>query len=232
MDGWVSIHRKIIDAPWFNKSEYVHLWLYLLLKANYEDKEVFIGNEKVLVKRGEILTSRHKLSEVVHIQESKIYRILKRFENEHQIEQHKTKKYTVISILNYNMYQNNEQENEQQMNNKRTTDEQPMNTNNKKNKYNNNIYTSKKILMEHFSLTWKKYPNKKGKAKALEYYLQWIKGRTISGVKIKLTDKQIYYAVCKYAKECENIEQQFIKHGDTFFNKAILDYVEFDENDN
>lgn len=130
MEGWIRVHRKIIDAPWFNKSEYVHLWLYLLLKANHKDQEVFIGNEKVLVKRGQLLTSRHKLSEVVHIQENKIYRILKCFENEHQIEQHKTRKYTVISIVNYDMYQKSEQGNEQQMNNKRTTDEQQMNTNN------------------------------------------------------------------------------------------------------
>lgn len=33
--------------------------------------------------------------------------------------------------------------------------------------------------------------------------------------------------MCKYKKECvkNKIEQQFIKHGDTFFNKAILDYI-------
>lgn len=136
MEGWVSIHRKIMELSWFNKSDYVHLWLYLLLKANYQDKEIYIGNEKVLVKRGELLTSRNKLSEVVHVQESKIYRILKCFENEHQIEQRKTKKYTVISIVNYDKYQKNEQVVEQQMNNKRTTDEQSMNTNNNI----NNIY--------------------------------------------------------------------------------------------
>ena len=87
MEGWIRIHRKLIETSWFNKSEYVHLWLYLLLKANHQDKEVFIGNEKVLVKRGQFLTSRSKLAEVVHIQENKIYRILKCFENEHQIEQ-------------------------------------------------------------------------------------------------------------------------------------------------
>lgn len=133
MEGWVKVHRKIIDASWFNKSEYVHLWLYLLLKANHKDQEIFVGNEKVLVKRGQLLTSRHKLSEVVHVQENKIYRILKCFENEHQIEQHKTRKYTVISIINYDMYQKSEQDNEQQMNNKCTTDEQQMNTNNNDN---------------------------------------------------------------------------------------------------
>lgn len=85
-----------------------------------------------------------------------------------------------------------------------------------------------KQYIEHFDLIWDKYPNKQGKAKALEYYLQWIKGRKISGITSKLTDRQMYYAVVKYTKECEEkqIEQQFIKHGDTFFNKAILDYVE------
>lgn len=136
MEGWIRIHRKLIETSWFNKSEYVHLWLYLLLKANHQDKEVFVGNEKVLVKRGQLLTSRSKLAEVVHIQENKIYRILKCFENEHQIEQQKTKKYTVISIVNYDMYQKSEQVIEQPMNSKRTTDEQSMNTNNN----DNNIF--------------------------------------------------------------------------------------------
>lgn len=91
---------------------------------------------------------------------------------------------------------------------------------------NNN--EQKQVLLEHFKIIWKEYPNKKGKAKALEYYFQWIKGRKISGITKKLTDKQMYYAVKRYKKECEknNTEQRYIKYGDTFFNKAILDYVE------
>lgn len=142
MEGWISLYRKLLNASWFGKSEYVHLWIYLLLKANHEDKEIYVGNEKVLVKRGQLLTSRSKLSEVVHVNENKIYRALKCFENEHQIEQVKTKKYTVISIVNYDVYQKREQDNEQQMNSKRTTDEQPMNTNNNDNNVNNNIYNN------------------------------------------------------------------------------------------
>ena len=92
MEGWIKIHRKILEAPWFNKSEYVHLWLYLLLKANHKDEYIFLGNKKIFIKRGQLLTSRKKLSEVVHIQENKIYRILKCFENEQQIEQQKTRR--------------------------------------------------------------------------------------------------------------------------------------------
>ena len=86
----------------------------------------------------------------------------------------------------------------------------------------------KQVLLEHFEIIWGQYPHKKGKTKALEYYFQWIKGRKISGFTRKLTDEQMYRAVMRYKKECEEkkIETQFIKHGDTFFNKAILDYLE------
>ena len=67
-----------------------------------------------------------------------------------------------------------------------------------------------------------------GRAKAEEYFLKFITtGRKINGKNTKLTEIEIWKAVCKYKNECKKnkIEQQFIKHGDTFFNKAILDYV-------
>lgn len=38
----------------------------------------------------------------------------------------------------------------------------------------------------------------------------------------------MYLAVKKYAEECKDIEEKYIKLGSTFFNTAILDYVEAD----
>lgn len=103
--------------------------------------------------------------------------------------------------------------------------------NNTINNTNNNIYTAKNILQDNFEKIWKEYPHKKGKAKAFEYYKQWIKGRKISGITKKLTNEQIENAVRKYKEECKKnrTEEQYIKHGDTFFNKAILDYTEQEE---
>lgn len=100
---------------------------------------------------------------------------------------------------------------------------------NKQNTKKEDISSSKdEELRNHFELIWKEYPNKKGKSKAEGYYFGWLKGRKINSITRKITDEQMYYAVRKYAKECEDnkIEQQYIKHGDTFFNSYILDYVE------
>lgn len=100
---------------------------------------------------------------------------------------------------------------------------------NKQNTKKEDIPSSKdEELRNHFELIWKEYPNKKGRAKAEGYFFGWLKGRNINKSIKRLTDEQMYYAVRKYAKECEDnkIEQQYIKHGDTFFNSYILDYVE------
>ena len=100
---------------------------------------------------------------------------------------------------------------------------------NKQNTKKEDIPSSKdEELRNHFELIWNIYPNKKGKAKALQLYFNWLKGRKINSIISKLTDEQMYYAVLAYKKECEDnkIDIQFIKHGDTFFNTAILDYVE------
>lgn len=134
-EGWISIHRKIKNSNWYKDSQYVHLWLHLLLSACYKDTDVKVGNNIIHLKRGQLLTSRKSLESDVHIQESKIYRILKCFENEQQIEQQKNRKYTIISIINYDMYQQNEQQFDCLLNKKRTTAEQSTNTYNNNNKY-------------------------------------------------------------------------------------------------
>ena len=120
-NGWVKIHRKILEKGYFKKSAYVHLWLYLLLKANHEPKEFMWNNEIIHIKEGQLLTGRKELSEATGISDSTIERILEHFEkNGHQIEQQKTTKFRVITILNWSKYQKTDN----RMDSKRTTDGQ------------------------------------------------------------------------------------------------------------
>ena len=85
---------------------------------------------------------------------------------------------------------------------------------------------------ENFEKIYALYPKKTGKAKALEYYMQWHKGRKLSGFDkaIKLTNKQMYLATMKYVAEKKDSETdlQYYKGFDVFMNKAILDYVDMD----
>jgi hypothetical protein len=81
-------------------------------------------------------------------------------------------------------------------------------------------------LVEHFEEIWSEYPNKKGKSKAFKHYFTWIKGKEYCGKKVKLTARQMWYAVQNYIEEInlKGTQPQYIKHGDTFFNN-IVEYV-------
>jgi len=133
--GWISLHRKILEHPIFSDPQAFTLWVQLLLRANHKEKKVMVGNKFIEVKRGQLLTGRNKLVEYTGIDRNKIERLLNLFENEAQIEQQKTTKYRLISITNYNQYQDTEH----QTSIKRATNEQQTSTNNNVNNENKNI---------------------------------------------------------------------------------------------
>ena len=122
--------RSIKDKAFYSKdSEKVHLWLHLLLSANWNDREEMLGGKPIICKAGQFTTGRKQLSIATGINESKIERLLTYFEKtEQQIEQRKTSVNRLISILNWDKYQSSEQRIEQQVNNDRTTTEQQVNT--------------------------------------------------------------------------------------------------------
>jgi hypothetical protein len=139
MSGWIKIHRQLKEKAYYKDSEFIHLWLHLLLCANHANGEYLNGYEIIKLKKGQFVTGRKKLSLETGISESKIERILKVFESEQQIEQQTNSRSRVISILSWDKYQ----ETEQQVDSKWTANEQQVDTNNndKNNKNDKNKNT-------------------------------------------------------------------------------------------
>ena len=104
-NGWISLHRKLVDSPLFKNAQALQLWIYLLLKANHKAGKVVVGNSTIEVKRGQLLTGRKSLSKATGIQESKVERLLKLLKSEQQIDQQTFTKYRLISITNYEAHQ-------------------------------------------------------------------------------------------------------------------------------
>jgi len=132
-NGYISLHRKLIDSPIYSDSQALHLWIHLLFLANHKTNTFVQNGKQVTVNRGQVLTGRQRLSESTKLSESKVQRLLELFVELKMIEQQTNSKNRLISITNYSLYQSSEH----QVNNKRTTDEQQVNTNNNDNNVNN-----------------------------------------------------------------------------------------------
>lgn len=130
MDGWIKLHRKILENPIVTKdAEYLAVWVWLLINATHQPYDIMIGNKRVTLQAGQLRASRQTIAKQLHISESKVQRILKLFESEQQIEQQVNSRSRVISILSWDKYQQSEQLIGQQVNSKWTASEQQVNPN-------------------------------------------------------------------------------------------------------
>lgn len=133
--GWIKLHRKILENPIIQKPNYLALWVVLLLKANHKEKNFMWNGNIILVKEGQMITGRKELSKETSIPESTIEDILKYLERQHQIQQQKTTKYRIITIVNWIKHQDKNSKS----NNNPTTKQQQSDTNkNVKNEKNDN----------------------------------------------------------------------------------------------
>lgn len=146
-NGWIKIHRKVLDNPVVMKdADHLAIWVYLLVHATHKDHKTMFGGKVITLHPGQLVTGRKKIAHDLRVNEHKVERVLKLFKSEHQIEQRASNQGTVISIVRWDDYQNGEQQNEQQVSNERATSEQRASTkqewkNEKNGKKERNIYT-------------------------------------------------------------------------------------------
>ena len=248
MPGWIKIHRQIQNCLiWDDKPfNMASAWIDLLLLANHKDKETIFDKKPILVKRGQRITSVRELSARWGWGKDKTLRFLRLLESEKMIVKESDSRKTLLTIVNYGIYQDCETENETVI--RTLTGQSQATNNNDKNDKNNNIRSNSddlnetekpkknktklteeenEELVKNFEIIYNSYPKKVGKASGFKVYKQWLNGRNIDGTKIKLTNRQMWNAIAKYKHyiEKEEMELQYIKQFDTFM-RNILDYVE------
>lgn len=183
MDGYIKLHRKLLENPIVCKdSDYLSVWIYLLLQATHKNRDALFGKERITLNAGQLITGRKKIATELKISESKVQRILKCFESEQQIEQRTNSQCRLISICSWNKYQQSEQQNEQQVNNERTTSEQQVNT--KQECKNEKMKECKNIKKEIYK---EKEPRKKFTPPTLEEIQAYIQEKNLN------VDAQYFY---------------------------------------
>ena len=101
MEGWIKLHRKFLEWEWFDDTEAVKLFLYLLLSANHKDGK-WRGED---IKRGQLITGLNSLSDKLNLSIKVIRNRLDKLEKTGEIGRQTGTRYTVVTICKYNDYQ-------------------------------------------------------------------------------------------------------------------------------
>ena len=106
--GWIKLYRQLQDCwIWLDKEPFDKrsAWVDLLLTANHSDKKILFNGELITVKRGQILTSVRKLSAKWKWSVNKVYRFLKLLESDEMLQKESDKDRTLLTIVNYSVFQ-------------------------------------------------------------------------------------------------------------------------------
>ena len=126
--GWIKIYRSLLDWEWFDDAETVQLFIYLLVTANYEDKKW----RGMVVERGQTIIGVAALAKRLGSTERKIRTRLEYLTNSGTISRKSTNRFTIVTICNYDSYQDVEETQRQtdvrQMSNRCQTDVKQMST--------------------------------------------------------------------------------------------------------
>ncbi len=138
--GWITLHRKLREHWLWKESKpfsKLDAWIDILLDCNHEDKKVNIGNELFVCKRGQSFKSQLTWAKRWGWSRGAVQRFFKLLESDSMVELETNNKTSILTVSNYNTYQDVRASNEHQMSIKRAPDEHQMSTNNNDNNVNN-----------------------------------------------------------------------------------------------
>lgn len=108
-NGFVKFYRKMTEWKWYTHETTFRVFIHLIFKAQWEDKYV----DGILLKRGQVKTTWKEIASELKILDKRnqparqpVRTALKNLKSTNDITTKKTNKGTIITINNYNKYQN------------------------------------------------------------------------------------------------------------------------------
>jgi len=104
-DGYIYLWKQILNTSFYTNPNACHLAIHLLLKANWEEKKIVFDGRELVIKRGEHLTGRKKLSEETGLSEQEIRTSIKILKKVGFLTSKSTNQFSIISIVKYDQFQ-------------------------------------------------------------------------------------------------------------------------------
>lgn len=108
--GYIKLYRKMTKWQWYSDEVMFRVFMHLLLTANYEPAYW----RDVKIERGQTVVSLAKLGATLNYSKDTVLKALKRLESSGEITRRPTARYTIVTISNYNEYQDKPTDNRPQ----------------------------------------------------------------------------------------------------------------------
>jgi hypothetical protein len=161
MEGYIYLHKKILDWDWYQDNNSKSIFIHCLLKANFEDKQW----RGILIKRGQFFTSIDILAKELNLTTKQIRVGIEKLKKTQELGTQGASNGTMITVCKYDTYQTikkqkGKQQGKQGANEGATT--------------NKDIINNKYIYSEFYDLEIEKLKDSKSDDKIINEYKKFI----------------------------------------------------------
>jgi hypothetical protein len=119
--GGIRLYRSLLKSNvWASKDDgLLRVFLYCLLRANWQEKDVIIGNQKIHLKAGEFITSYQKIALDCNLTLKKSMFRVKALKRSNNLAIKTSNKFSIISVKNWQKWQGEGKQNGKQKENQR-----------------------------------------------------------------------------------------------------------------
>ncbi len=204
MDGYVKIYRKLLENPVFQNANLLKVFVWCLLKATYKTREVLVGLRMVELHRGQFIYGRHSAAKELKLKPSTLNGYMNTLKVLQILDIKPNNKYSVVTLVNWDLYQSSEEETDSKNNQCPTTNRQQTDTNKKVKKGKKDIYT------HDFEEFYKAYPRLEDKRRIFNNWKACLKTYTV---------EQLMTACENYKKAKVDTDNQYLKSSANFLGK-------------
>lgn len=114
-NGFIKLHRSMLEWEWWEDINTFRLFVYCLLKANWEPSR-FRGHD---ISRGSFVTGIPTLAKETGLSERQVRTALNHLKSTGEVTDKTTSKFRIITVNNYDKYQTSDRQSDRQVTDKR-----------------------------------------------------------------------------------------------------------------
>ena len=101
LNGFIKVHRKLVQWGWYQDYVVKDLFLHLLLTASFKESE-WMGRT---IQKGQVITSYAHLAADLGFSVKQIRTALNKLKSTGEVASESTNRYTIITVVNWEKYQ-------------------------------------------------------------------------------------------------------------------------------
>lgn len=99
MNGFIMLPRKIYNHPIMKKPQLLQAYIYIMFRIRYYDGETYINGQKVMLKKGQFVTTYRKLADELELPLGKVRTIIANLTKYNLIKLTSCNNYTFIEAV-------------------------------------------------------------------------------------------------------------------------------------